>query len=100
VAVEAALGLQPVRHGRVHVLLHFRITTLLEDLDEDEFVRSLEAEVGVLADELVRLVLSDDLEDKVNCSLSNDVPTFTCGIEGREISLDCHVLGSDLSVVH
>lgn len=58
---DAALLLEALRQRRVDSLLLSSIAALLENLDEDELVGAGEAEVGVLTDDLVGLVLGDDL---------------------------------------
>lgn len=62
---HAALLLQALGQRRVDGLLLGSVPALLEDLDEDELVRPGEAQVGVLADYLVGLVLGDDLHNVV-----------------------------------
>lgn len=54
----------------IQCLLQLRVSSLLEDLDEDELVRSLEPKICILANDLVRLVLSDDLAD-VSCAIGS-----------------------------
>lgn len=55
------LLLEALSQCRVDSLLLGSITALLEDLDEDELVRPGEAQVCVLADDLIWLMLGDDL---------------------------------------
>lgn len=64
-AGHAALLVEALGQGGVHGLLLGGVAALLEDLDEDELVGAREAEVGVLADHLVGLVLGDDLDMNV-----------------------------------
>lgn len=61
VPVEATLLLQALSQFGVESLLDFGATTLLEDLDEHQLVRSFDAEVRVFADELVGFMLRYDL---------------------------------------
>ena len=60
-AGHATLLLETLGQRRVDSLLLGGVTALLEDLDEDKLVRPRKAQVGVLTDHLVRLVLGDDL---------------------------------------
>lgn len=62
VAIQVTLLLQTFSEGGIQCLLGLCITTLLEDLDEHQAICALQAEIGVLADELVRVVLRDDLD--------------------------------------
>lgn len=59
--LEPAVRREAISEGRVQVLLVLCISALLEDLNEDQVVCSVEAEIRVLADDVALLVLCDDL---------------------------------------
>ena len=61
-AFKTTLSLQMLRQLSVELLLNLRRTTLLEDLDENQLIRTFQAQIRVLADDLVRFVLGDDLD--------------------------------------
>lgn len=58
---DTTVFLQPLLQLLIIRLLRFCVSSLLENLDEDELVRALEVEVRVFADDLVWLVLGYDL---------------------------------------
>lgn len=60
--LKPALGLEPLSQLSIELLLDLRRTTLLKDLDEDEVMRTFQPEIRILADDLVRFVLGDDLD--------------------------------------
>lgn len=64
-ALYSALGLELLRERRVEGLFCLCVPALLENLDENEVVGPLKPEVGILADELVGIVLCDDLAKEV-----------------------------------
>jgi hypothetical protein len=57
----ATLCLQPLGQLRIHGHLLFSRPALLEDLDDDDAVRALQTQAGVLGDDVPLVVLSDDL---------------------------------------
>src|SRR4029450_849789 len=58
---HAAFSLQPLRQFGVHGNLLLIRSALLEDLNDHNAVRAIEAEAGVLGDDLTLVVLGDDL---------------------------------------
>ena len=55
------IPLQSSLHLRIQCFFQFRISPLLKNLYENQFIRSLEIKIGVFADHFVGFVLSDYL---------------------------------------
>lgn len=63
---QAALLPQALGQFRVDRFLLLKASALLEDLDDDYFVGSLVAEIGIFTDNLVRFMLCNDLASHVS----------------------------------